>query len=128
MSTAALFIRNLRLPAEKEEHMHPDEMNPLVPTTGEAAMLAAGLLAVFLCVVALVSLMKDRHYSPSRRFVWLLIVLAVPVVGSVLWLATASRQLPARRPSTRRPSTRRPPTREPSARRASGRRGRDGTA
>lgn len=93
--------------------MHPDEMNPLVPTTGEAAMLAAGLLAVFLCVVAVVSLMKDRHYSPSRRFVWLLIVLAVPVVGPVLWLAAASRQ-----PSTREPLTRSP----------AGRRGRDGTA
>lgn len=79
-------------------------------------MLAAGLMAVLLCVVAVLSLAKDRHHSPARRLVWLLIVVAVPVVGPLLWLAVASR-----RPSEHRPSSARPSDRCRSSRSSSGR-------
>lgn len=66
-------------------------MNPLVPTSGEAAVLALALLVVILWVVAVLSLAKDRHYTPIQRLLWLLVVLAAPMVGSVLWLAVGRR-------------------------------------
>lgn len=61
-------------------------MNPLVPTSGEVAILILGLLVVVLWAVAVFSLAKDRHYTPTQRLLWLLVVLVAPAVGSVLWL------------------------------------------
>lgn len=66
-------------------------MNPLVPTTGEVAVLLLGLLVVVLWAVAVWSLAKDRHYTPTQRLLWLLVVLAAPVVGSALWLTVGRR-------------------------------------
>lgn len=66
-------------------------MNPLVPTTGEVAVLLLGLLVVALWAVAVWSLAKDRHYTPTQRLLWLLVVLAAPVVGSALWLTVGRR-------------------------------------
>lgn len=66
-------------------------MNPLVPTTGEVAVLLLGLLVVILWAVAVWSLAKDRHYTPTQRLLWLLVVLAAPVVGSALWLTVGRR-------------------------------------
>ena len=70
-------------------------MNPLVPTTGEIAILVLGLLVVILWAVAVLSLAKDRHYTPTQRLLWLLVVLAAPVVGSVLWLTVGRRPVVA---------------------------------
>ena len=88
--------------------MNPDGANPLVPTTGEAALVAAGLIAVCLFVVAVLSLAKDRHHSPARRFLWLFIVVAVPVVGPLLWLAVAPSRSSNRRSSNHRPLSAQP--------------------
>lgn len=66
-------------------------MNKLVPTTGEVAVLLLGLLVVILWAVAVWSLAKDRHYTPTQRLLWLLVVLAAPVVGSALWLTVGRR-------------------------------------
>lgn len=53
-------------------------MNPLIPTPGEMLVLLAGLLTVVLWLVAVVSLAKDRYYTPSQRLLWVLLVLAAP--------------------------------------------------
>lgn len=66
-------------------------MNPLIPTPGEMVVLLAGLLTVILWVVAVLSLAKDRYYTPSQRLLWLLLVLAAPVIGSALWLVIGRR-------------------------------------
>ncbi|WP_270256538.1 PLD nuclease N-terminal domain-containing protein [Kocuria marina] len=71
-------------------------MDPLVPTAGEAAVLGLGILTVILWAVALWTLSRDRRYTPTQRLLWLLAIVAAPIVGSALWL------LLGRRPGTDR--------------------------
>lgn len=61
-------------------------MNPLVPTGGEIVVLILGAATVVLWVTALLSLAKDRRYTPSQRLLWLLVIMAAPLVGAALWL------------------------------------------
>lgn len=44
-----------------------------------------------LFVVALLSLVRDEHYTGTQRLLWLLVLLAAPVLGSILWLTLGRR-------------------------------------
>lgn len=65
--------------------------NPLIPTSWEFTTLLLGGALIALVVVAVVSLSRDRHYTPAQRLLWLLVILAAPVVGPILWLAVGRR-------------------------------------
>lgn len=67
-------------------------MNPLVPTGGEVVVLILGAVTVILWVIALLSLTKDQHYTPSQRLLWLLVILVAPLVGSGLWLSVSRKE------------------------------------
>ena len=65
---------------------------PLVP---DWSFMALPLIAgVVLFVVALVSIARNRTYSSGGTVVWALIVLALPVLGPVLWF-WIGRQAPS---------------------------------
>ena len=56
---------------------------PLVP---DWSIMALPLIAgVVLFIVALVSIARNRTYSSGGTVVWALLVLALPVLGPVLW-------------------------------------------
>ena len=56
---------------------------PLVP---DWSIMAPPLIAgVVLFVVALVSIARNRTYTSGGTVVWALLVLALPVLGPVLW-------------------------------------------
>ena len=62
---------------------------PLVPNWSIMALpLIAG---VVLFVVALVSITRNRTYTSGGTVVWALIVLALPVLGPVLWFLIGRR-------------------------------------
>jgi len=63
-----------------------DTMNPLIPPVYEVIWIVAPVLALALTVVALVSISRTAHRSLTELFVWLAIVLFVPVIGSIAWL------------------------------------------
>lgn len=61
--------------------------NPIVPTSWESTVLVVCGALVALLVVAVISLSRDRYYSPTQRLLWLLVILAAPVLGPLLWFA-----------------------------------------
>ena len=63
-----------------------DATNPLIPPVYEAIWIVAPVLALALAVVALVSIARTAHRSLTELFVWLAIVLFVPVLGPTAWL------------------------------------------
>ncbi|MGK4219442.1 PLDc N-terminal domain-containing protein [Kocuria marina] len=66
-------------------------MNPLIPTSWEVLALLAGAAVIMLFVVALLSLSRDEHYTGTQRLLWLLVLLAAPLLGPILWLALGRR-------------------------------------
>ena len=60
--------------------------NPVLPTSWELTALLLGGALIALVVVAIISLSRDRHYTPVQRLLWLLVILAAPVLGPILWL------------------------------------------
>jgi ABC-type molybdate transport system permease subunit len=65
--------------------------NPLVPTSWELTAFLLGGTLIALVVLAIISLSRDRHYTPVQRLLWLLVILAAPVFGPILWLAVGRR-------------------------------------
>ncbi|MGO4193507.1 PLDc N-terminal domain-containing protein [Arthrobacter sp. YAF17] len=62
---------------------------PLVP---DWSLLGLVLVAgVVLFVVALISIARNRTYTSGGLVVWALIVLALPLLGSVLWFLIGRR-------------------------------------
>lgn len=66
-------------------------MNPLVPSPFDVFMIALGVLAAVLWLVAIWTLAKNRHWTPAQRLLWLLLILAAPVIGPALWLTVGRR-------------------------------------
>ena len=66
------------------------EANPLVPSWGIMGFLL--ILNAILFIAALVSIARNRTHTTGGTVVWALIVLAVPVLGSVLWFLVGRRQ------------------------------------
>lgn len=70
---------------------HDPGANPLLPTHWEFTALVAGAVLIALVVVAVVSLSRDRRYTAVQRLLWLLVIMAAPVLGPLLWLAVGRR-------------------------------------
>ncbi len=66
------------------------EVNPLVPSWGIMGFLL--ILNAILFIAALVSIARNRTHTSGALVVWALIVLAVPVLGSVLWFLIGRRE------------------------------------
>lgn len=65
--------------------------NPVIPTQWEFTVLGIGLLGVLLFVVVLVDIARARHLSGLTRAVWVLVALAFPLLGPVLWFLIGRR-------------------------------------
>lgn len=67
-----------------------DTMNPLIPPVFEVLSvgmtIVVPILVLGLAIVALVSISRTAHRSLTELFVWLAIVLFVPVFGPIGWL------------------------------------------
>ena len=65
--------------------------NPVIPTQWEFTVLGIGVLALLLFVVALIDIARSHHLTGLARAVWVLVVLAFPVVGPLLWFLIGRR-------------------------------------
>lgn len=61
-------------------------MNPLLPTGSELLAWLAPALALALLIWAGAALLRAPTMPPTRRFLWLLVALLVPVIGAILVL------------------------------------------
>ena len=70
--------------------------NPLIPDVYNLIWVATPVLFLALTVVALVSFSRTSHRSMTELFVWLAIILFVPVFGPIGWLLVKSslRKIP----------------------------------
>ena len=64
--------------------------NPLIPEIYNVIWVATPILFLALIVVALVSFSRTAHRSMTELFVWLAIILFVPVFGPIAWLLVKS--------------------------------------
>jgi hypothetical protein len=65
------------------------DVNPLVPSWGILGFMLA--LNTVLFIAALISIARNRIHTTGGTIVWALIVLSVPVLGSILWFFVGRR-------------------------------------
>lgn len=65
--------------------------NPVIPNQWETFVLGLGMLTLLLFVAVLIDIARSRHLSGMARAVWVLIALAFPLVGAVLWFVIGRR-------------------------------------
>ena len=65
--------------------------NPIVPTQWEFTVLGIGLLALLLFVAAAIGIARSHHLTGTAQALWVLVVLAFPVIGSLLWFLMGRR-------------------------------------
>ncbi|GAA3287927.1 hypothetical protein GCM10017708_06430 [Arthrobacter citreus] len=65
--------------------------NPVIPNRWEFTVLGIGVLALLFLIVAVIGIARSRHLSGTAQAVWILVVLAFPVAGPILWLAIGRR-------------------------------------
>lgn len=66
------------------------DADPLTPAWGPMGLIL--VLSAVLFIAALVSLARSRNHTTGGMVVWALIVLLVPVLGSVLWFLVGRRE------------------------------------
>lgn len=71
-------------------------VNPLLPAAYDVAWSAVALVVLALFAVAFVSLMRNaKSMTPGVGLVWALVVLLIPAVGPLAWLAIGRRTVRA---------------------------------
>ncbi|MET4061309.1 hypothetical protein ABIB35_002879 [Arthrobacter sp. UYP6] len=69
----------------------PEDANPVIPNQWEGTVLVIGVLALLLVVVVLIDIARSHQLTGVVRAVWVLVVLAFPVVGPLLWFLLGRR-------------------------------------
>lgn len=67
------------------------EAEPLMPSWGIMGFFL--ILNAIVFIAALVSIARNRTHTSGGTVVWALIVLTLPVLGSVLWFLIGRREL-----------------------------------
>ena len=65
------------------------EVEPLIPSLGIMGFVL--ILNAIMFIAALVGIARNRTHTSGGTVVWALIVLALPVVGSILWFLIGRR-------------------------------------
>ena len=69
-----------------------DEQNPLIPAGYDLAWSVVAAAVIALTIVALISLARSaRRLTTLQALIWVLVVLVVPVLGSIAWMAVGRR-------------------------------------
>lgn len=68
-----------------------ENANPIIPPAWEATTLLAGLAIAILFIAALISIIRNKHQTPVGTALWILVVLAVPVLGPLVWFLAGNR-------------------------------------
>ncbi|MEU2203468.1 PLDc N-terminal domain-containing protein [Microbacterium oleivorans] len=77
-------------------------VNPLLPSVYDVVWSLVAVIVVALAVVALVSLARaGRGFTSVQALAWVLVVLFVPVLGPVAWLAVGRHAAVAGRSASR---------------------------
>lgn len=58
---------------------------------GHVVLLILGLAAFILFIAALVSIVKAARASTAEKVIWVLVVLILPLLGSIVWFVVGKR-------------------------------------
>ncbi|ANJ27356.1 PLDc N-terminal domain-containing protein [Agromyces aureus] len=71
-----------------------DVANPVIPVWFDIVWSAAAVIAIALTVVALIVLARTAKRLPlNHALIWTMVVLFVPVLGPIAWLAIGNRAI-----------------------------------
>ena len=65
--------------------------NPVIPNQWEFTVLGIGVLSLLLFVVVLIDIARSHHLTGLAQAVWVLVVLAFPMIGPLLWFLIGRR-------------------------------------
>ncbi|TDN45486.1 phospholipase D-like protein [Curtobacterium flaccumfaciens] len=72
--------------------------NPVIPQIYDVTWSVVAIASVALVVVALVSLSRTApRLSPWLAVAWVALIVVVPILGAVAWLAIGRRAVPGER-------------------------------
>jgi uncharacterized membrane protein YhaH (DUF805 family) len=75
-----------------------DEHNPLIPAGYDIAWSMITALVIALTIIALISLARTaKRLTPAHGLLWAALVLLVPVLGPLAWLAVGRRTVAVHR-------------------------------
>ena len=78
-----------------------DEVNPIIPTAWEAAVVGAGAMAALLVVAALILVLSTKSFSTGVRIALVFLAFVAPVAGPLVGIVLALlERRKARRPLT----------------------------
>ncbi|MGB7234854.1 MAG: PLD nuclease N-terminal domain-containing protein [Rhodococcus sp. (in: high G+C Gram-positive bacteria)] len=77
--------RDTALPRMGDTGQVNGDMNPTLPLAFDVAWTALVVIWIVLSAVAVVSIVRTRHDRSGAKLWWCLFVLAVPVIGSLVW-------------------------------------------
>ena len=70
------------------------EHNPLIPAGYDIAFSVISVLVIALMILALVSLARAaRRLAPAQGLMWAALVLLIPLLGPLAWLAVGRRRV-----------------------------------
>lgn len=67
-----------------------DEHNPTLPLAYDITWTVIAVAWLALVITTTVSVLRAGHTSGAAKIAWILIVLALPVLGSLAWFALGS--------------------------------------
>ena len=76
-----------------------EEHNPTLPPAYDVAWTLGALLWLALVITTTVSVLRARHASTAAKIAWILLAVAVPVLGSLAWFTLGSRPAERRGPA-----------------------------
>ena len=65
--------------------------NPTIPSGWEIYVTALGFLFVALIIVSVISLAWTKNLTAATKLLWLLVILALPLLGPLGWLVCLYR-------------------------------------
>lgn len=69
-----------------------DEHNPLIPAGYDIAWSVLSTIVIVLTIVALILLARSaKRLTMTHALIWALLILFVPVLGAIAWLAIGRR-------------------------------------
>ncbi|MET4097907.1 hypothetical protein ABIB37_000144 [Agrococcus sp. UYP10] len=74
-------------------------VNPLLPTGYDVIWTVAVLALLALAAVAIVQVLREPTLSGLGAVLWLLVILALPVLGAVAWFVLRPRRAAGQLPS-----------------------------
>ncbi|MFF1252679.1 PLD nuclease N-terminal domain-containing protein [Pseudarthrobacter sp. NPDC058329] len=72
-------------------------VNPVMPPAWDAMVTIVSVCLAALFVAALVSILRSKNQTPAGTALWVLVALAVPVLGPLLWFIAGRKATQAGR-------------------------------